>query len=431
MPEVLIPIRKTVLLPKVNHYAHFVHRDMMRSPFPLRRFAAPKQKNIVPVTTLPVDSTGNAAVSCPMYGNDQWGDCGEAMAAHADNILTFRQGNGVQSVFEDAALIAQYKQVSGGDNGLDEQEVVDQIWKVGIAGNDKAIIIDALDIDPTNIPLLHYAIDQFYTVEFAWSVPDAFVNGFATGTVWPNAMIPNPANGHYVALADVGGPQTFSLLSDVAGPDDFAGGVNLNGFKRLWTWGGWCWVSDAFIASVQPQAFVAFSPRQFDPATGLDSKGRHIVTQAGKWQQCAGNTIPLGVINSFPPIGGPPPVPAPVPTPTPTPTPVPVPTPTPQPQPTPTPTPGPSLKQQVDTIFFAMEIRFKRVAWVVAILEKVRSQVDAVLAAAGYKAHQGAIPDQVIQVINAMFDTAGVVWPAEATLITAVKLLADQFLPML
>jgi hypothetical protein len=299
---------KKVFLSRLNKSVVLVSRDRMKAPAMHRAFRKPHS---IPATTLPIDCTGNASVSCPMDGNDTYGDCGEAMAAHVDNILTFRQGKGTESVFSESALVDQYLNVSGGDNGLDEDEVVNQIWKVGIAGNDQAVIVDSLDIDVTNIPLAQFAIDQFYAIEMAWSVPDDFLNNFAEGTVWSTADNPDPANGHFVPLSDIGGPS------------DVADGTNLNGFYRLWTWGTWCWVSPDFVASVQPECFIVFSPRQFDPTTGYDSHGRHITTQAAMWVACGGNPIPTAVINSFPGVN---PNPTPTPTPGPTPTPTPVPT---------------------------------------------------------------------------------------------------------
>lgn len=279
---------KKVSVPKLGITAHFTHRDAMRKRGTSRRFAHAQEAP--PPTTLPVDSTGNATVLCPMDGNDTLGDCGEAMVDHSDRILMWRQGKGVQLNTSLAALEAQYEQVSGGDNGLDEDLVVNHIWKVGIAGNPLAVIVDALDIDVTNVALAQFALDQFYTIQMAWSVPDLFVQTFADGSVWSSAMTPNPANGHYVPLAD----------------------VTASGFYGMYTWGSRCLVGPAFVASVEPQCFVAFSPRQFDPSTGLDSKGRHIVQQAAKWVACGGRPIPLAVINAFPPLGTPP-VPAPVP----------------------------------------------------------------------------------------------------------------------
>src|ERR1700678_3636872 len=75
---------KRVLLPKTGHYAHFMPRSHMkmrgvRGVFNHFRFQAP-------TTVLPVDSTGNGTVQCPMDDNDQYGDCGAAMADHSDRI---------------------------------------------------------------------------------------------------------------------------------------------------------------------------------------------------------------------------------------------------------------------------------------------------------------------------------------------------------
>jgi hypothetical protein len=285
---------KTVkLIPKLGIKAQFIHRKAMSRKCMMRSFGAPGVKFNPPPVTLPVDCTGGAKVSCPMDGNDTYGDCGEAMAAHADNIMTFGQGKKgwTQSTFPLQALVSQYLKVSGGDNGLDETEVVDQIWKVGIAGNSKAVITDALDIDVTNVPLAQFAIANFWTIQMAWSVPDDFINGFAQGTVWSAPGIPDPNNGHYTPLADI------------MGPKDKAHGQNVNGFYRLWTWGTRCLVSPAFVASVDPQCFIVFSARPFNPATGLDSKGRHITTQAALWHACGGNPVPASVINAFPPAG--------------------------------------------------------------------------------------------------------------------------------
>jgi len=140
-----------------------------------------------------------------------------------------------------------------------------------------------------------------------WSVPDAFLQGFAQGTVWPTAGILNPNNGHFAPLSDIGGPSSV------------ADGTNLNGFYRVWTWGAWAWVGPAFVASVDPQCFVSFSALQFNKANGLDSHGRHVSDQATKWIALGGNAHAVAsVVALFPPKVAPPvPVPAPTPAPTP------------------------------------------------------------------------------------------------------------------
>ena len=295
-------------LEKHGHWTHFVHRDAMSRKRPMAKASMPKA---VPATTLPVDCTGNASVSCPMDANDSLGICGLAMCDHVDGIRSFGQGKaGFTEIHANlAALISQYEKVSGGDNGTDEDMLVgaNGVWTAaggGLAGDSSAIVVDHLDVDVTDVTLTQYCIDQFYHVNMAWSVPDDVLQNFAQGIVFASADTPDPNNGHFTPLSDVGGPSSVA-----------ADGTNVNGFYRLWTWGAWCWVSPAFIASVQPQSFVTFSPLQFSKATGYDSHGRHVSDVAAAWVSIGGNaTLVSGVVAQFPPKGAPP-VPAPSPTP--------------------------------------------------------------------------------------------------------------------
>jgi hypothetical protein len=202
------------------------------------------------------------------------------------------------------------------------------IWTAaggGLAGDPTAVVGDHLDVDITDIDLAQYLIDQFYGICMAWSVPDAFIQGFAQGTVWPNAAAPDPANGHYTCQADVAGESVVD-------------GVNIFGFYRLWTWGAWCWVSPAFVESVQPQSFATFSALQFNKATGYDSHGRHVSDQAAAWVAIGGNAAAVAaIVSQFPPKVAP--------TPAPTPTPAP---------PSPTPTAPPTLLEAQSAVASAL-----------------------------------------------------------------------------
>lgn len=282
-------------VPKLGITAHFVHRDLMdRRRIPMKHARMPNN-GTVPKTILPVDSSGNGTEPDRMDGNDTLGDCGAAMCDHADCIRVWRNGKGTQKPDVTKQLEKQYLAISGGDNGMDEDMVVGPqgMWTVGIAYDPLAVAVEHLDIDITNIPLAQFCIDNFYTVELAWSVPDDFLQNFTDGSVWSNADTPDPNNGHYTPLADVGGPgQTAS-------------GQSIDGFYRMRTWGARAWVGPNFVASVQPATFVTFSARQFDPATGYDGKGRHITTQAKVWESIGGSPIPASVISAFPPSSGP------------------------------------------------------------------------------------------------------------------------------
>jgi len=274
---------RKVWLPKHGQWVHFTHRDTMVRKRPMARATMLVQ---VPATILPVDCTGNATVSCPMDGNDKLGICGPAMCDHVDGIRTYGQGKtGFTELHANlTSLEWQYEQVSGGDNGTDEDMLVGAsgVWTSaggGLAGDPTAVVVDHLDVDVTDVPLTDYCIDQFYAVCTAWSVPDDFIANFAQGTSWLAADTPDPANGH------------FSPLSD----------IDPNGNYRLWTWGSWCWVGPAFIASVQPQSFVTFSALQFSRATGYDSHGRHVSDQAAAWVALGGNQAAVStIVSQFP-----------------------------------------------------------------------------------------------------------------------------------
>lgn len=242
-------------------------------------------KGDVPAVTLPLDWTLNAdsRLLMPMDWNDNYGSCMAAMADHVDRVLTWMLGKGKESNVDQNKLLAWYLRLSGGDNGLDEGTLVQGWEQNGVGDDPTAKVIDSLDIDINDSALSRYAMSQGFHICFMWSVPDQFMNDFQTGAIFDNPGIPNPRNGHGVPLID----------------------ADATGRYRLWTWGTWCWVSQAFVASVQPAAFVVFSTRGFDPATGLDAKGVHITERAKTWQACGGKTIPASVLSQFPPVGPP------------------------------------------------------------------------------------------------------------------------------
>ena len=312
---------------------HFHHRDDLKrrlvdkngAPIARREAKLPAE-HVAPVT-LPVDCTGDAGFREDSAGNTEYGDCGSAMIDHSDTIWTYGQGKpgfGPQLVADDAALEAQYLKQSGGDNGLTQDDLVAPggIWRVGVAGNPTAVIADSLDISATDVQLRRYCTDEFYVVCMGWSVPDAFLNSFKTGASFLSAMVADPNNGHWTPLSD----------------------LDPSGNTRIFTWGGWVWVSDQFLASVQPEYFVAFSALQFN-AQGYNSHGRHVSEQAAKWKILGGNGPAVDAVVAMFPVTTPTPTtppPAPVPiAPSSAPTP-PAPTPTPPAPTTPPPAPTPA-----------------------------------------------------------------------------------------
>jgi hypothetical protein len=273
---------RKVWVPKHGVWVHFTHRQSMRRRARLAKACMPLA---LPPTPLPVDCTGNAAVSCPMLGNNEYGNCGPVMCAHTDQIRTFGQGKPgfVEQTVDQTALVSQYEQISGGDNGTDEDMLVGSggIWTPsggGIAGDGSAVVADHLDVDVTNAALAQFCHDNFYGVCMAWSVPDDFIQNFQQGASFLDADTPDPNNGHFTPLSD----------------------VDASGNYRLWTWGAWCWVSPSFVASVDPESFATFSALQFN-AQGYDSHGRHVSDQAAAWASIGGTASAVAaVVSAFP-----------------------------------------------------------------------------------------------------------------------------------
>jgi hypothetical protein len=256
-----------------------------------------------------------------MDGNDTYGDCMYAGACHGDN--TFTGNSGTESVFDLATITADYLELSGGDNGLDEGTLV-PAWKAGIASTPEASILDALDIDPTNAAMTQSAISLFGGVLFMLDVPDTWVNNFQTGYVWDVPAVADSNNGHAV----------------------WWNGVDTTGNYKLQTWGTYGWITPAGVSVCDPSAFVVFSLRWFN-AAGYAPNGMHYTALSPLWTQAGGAVLPASPFPAPTPTPLPPaPIPPPNPTPTPTPTPIPVPTPVP-----PTPAPDVSIYLGSSTIY--------------------------------------------------------------------------------
>lgn len=247
----------------------FTHRSVMHWSRPMRAdFRAPAG---LPKIQLPVDWSKGGSVSYPMDGNDQYGDCMYVAACHIDNTFTAQVGT--ESTFDLATLISHYKALSGGDNGLNESQITGE-WTRGLCGDPNATIIDSLDIDTTDEDLTTAAIYFFGAVFFMLSVPNRWINT-NDGDVWDIPAHPNPFNGHGVCWV----------------------GVDAQGRKRLITWGGTRWLTQAGVSACDPSGFVVFSKRWFDPASGLAPNGLSYDQLAELWVACGGKAPPA---NPFP-----------------------------------------------------------------------------------------------------------------------------------
>lgn len=238
-------------------------------------------RTTLPPATLPIDWTKGSTLSFVMDGNDQYGDCYVAQAEHIDNAWTGTIGT--ESVFKDSDTISWYEQLSGGDNGLSEGQIM-SAWEKGLPGITQATILDYLDIDPTNQPLMAAGMFNFGPISFTCSLFDKWYSSFVEGGTWdavPGAS-PDLNDGHAIAFTQA-----------------------LPGKYRLQTWGSWCWITQAGINVCDAAATIMFSIRMFNPQ-GYAANGLHISYLAPLWVQAGGSNKVLAAVSQFPPASGPP-----------------------------------------------------------------------------------------------------------------------------
>jgi hypothetical protein len=413
-----IPTRK-VFLPKLDRHAHFTDRTPMKGGHPvLRRYKLYNGENnqALPPATLPIDWTKGGTINYPYDDNDTLGDCEYAAAEHQDNTWTGNVGP-TQSVFNDTATKEAYLALSGGDNGLDNGTMIGAWESAGLAGNADAKILDALDIDPTNAPMVASAMFEFGGVQFQLAVPTAWINNFKTGYIWDAGpgIVAVEANGHAIHW-----PRILA-----------------NGNYGIETWGTYGEITPAGVKVCDPTAFVCFSLRWFN-AQGYAPNGRHITQSAALWLQAGGKQIPASIINSYPPPTGPVVPPTPV-TPTVGPTPAPTPTPGPTPTPSPTPAPGTVTEAQFDAAVAATEAANPHLVFVIKpVAAAIRARLflsDGAKAGIrqdhSLKAALPPVPPALVAVITAALDAAGTQFPQYQSQIAAVKALLTILLPLI
>jgi hypothetical protein len=260
-----VPRTKQIVLPNFADLVVFVQdRQTMKVGRPAASF---RLEGAYPLFSLPIDWTKNQSLAFPMDGNDLFGDCLYAAACHADNTFT---GNlGAEEGFDPNVIINDYLRLSGGNNGLNEGQIVEE-WRNGLANTPAARIFDVLNLNPNDSVAMQAAIYFFGGALFMLDIPDKWRTSFATGAIWDAPAIADRNNGHGV----------------------WWNGVNTNGNYRMQTWGTYGWITPSGVAVCDPSCFVVFSPRWFDD-DGVAPNGLSYFQLAALWQQFGGGVLPM------------------------------------------------------------------------------------------------------------------------------------------
>ncbi len=224
----------------------------------------------------------------PMYLNDQLGCCFYTACCHHQRTITSNVGP--VDEFDMSVFRQRYLTLSGGDNGLYDEQMQKE-WRDRYLANVKeARIIDWLYVNVNDDATLDSAIYHFIGCQFTMTVPRRWIENSGPGFVWD---VPCPVNnsGHATHLR----------------------GKKSNGNRLLVTWSVTGEITRAGLKACDPSAFVVFNVRMFDKK-GYAPNGLHVTHLAKVWQDGGGKQIPAAVIAAFPPPGDDPaPVPVPVP----------------------------------------------------------------------------------------------------------------------
>lgn len=162
-------------------------------------------KSVLP--TIP-KAVGHSAVlprDLGMLGNDQYGDCVWAGAAHETMLW-----NGIASKrvsFSDSAVLSDYSEVTGfsvyepnSDQGTDMKDAASYRRKTGVVDDlGMRHKVDAyLALTPGDVNELRAAIYLFGAVGVGVLFPDYWMDQFNAGKEWTYRKVAKPNAGHYI-----------------------------------------------------------------------------------------------------------------------------------------------------------------------------------------------------------------------------------------
>jgi hypothetical protein len=146
----------------------------------------------LPVPPPAIDHASRLPADIGMMGNDTYGDCTVAAAAHCVQSWSLYAERGMQTI-PDAQIIAAYKVISPNDQGANVLDVMNY-WRTKGIGPDR---IEAFaEIPAGDLAYAKLAIQYFGSCYIGMSLPDQ--NTFGPWTT-PTG-VPNPYNGHAVNL---------------------------------------------------------------------------------------------------------------------------------------------------------------------------------------------------------------------------------------
>ena len=251
--------------------------------------SVPQQRRIPQLPTIPptLDLSRNRQTVYPILDNSRYGDCYLAAALHQIQQWAALYGQPVD--FDLNAVVSYYLQLSGGDNGLSDDQIY-PAWKSGIPFAPPASkLLDYALVDVNSDTAINEAM--YYCGGLLWtaSLEDSWLSQTSPGSVWNAGGRPDPSAGHAM------------LLSGYKGAQD-------NLIVETWAITPPIQVTRAGMREAQPELVACVALSAFD-ASGTNYAGASYAEVAAWWKDRTGRELP--------PFPGPPPPPPPGPSPAP------------------------------------------------------------------------------------------------------------------
>jgi hypothetical protein len=270
----------------------FVDREQLRFKRHGRTFGYPYQlptlMSQLPTPPATFSGSMSRAIKFPVLGNNSEGDCFYVAPLHWFQVLTGNvSGPSNEAKFDTQTVLRRYEQLSGGDNGLGDQDVEPEMKKGMVGPNGPYTIIDWMTINPNDDTSIRFACWKFYGVMYTASLLTGWLNATSPGTYWTGSMgRADPRAGHAMLLSGFDFSSSKSYYEDETWGIDPAIRLTPDGLKAS-----------------QPEIIVCFSKSMFDPTTGLAPDGESYEQKAAWWVACGGSKVPP---SPFPPAPTPP-----------------------------------------------------------------------------------------------------------------------------
>lgn len=285
------PKNRIVNIPAIKQNVVLVPREQLR-----RRPGARKMKSLaellsdkaaLPTPPATFDWGQAGKTTFPILGNDRYGDCYYVAVAHA--VQTWTAIKGVEWQPDLQALINRYLKISGGDNGLSDQDIMPE-WIGGIIGpNGPHKILDEMTVSTRDDAAIGIAMWAFGGLVYTCALLNTWLRNPQPGQTWTNDGRPDQGAGHAMFLS----------------------GINAQGNYDCQTWGFAppIRLTPAGMRASDPELIVAFSIEHFDAQGVCKFTGLSYDAKAALWQQLGGDVLPPSPFGPTPPAPPIPPAP--------------------------------------------------------------------------------------------------------------------------